>query len=79
MNVRSSSYSVLPAPLNSPPYLQAVRQEIRVLALTAGALSSVFLVGYSSIFVPISLDSFSERVTVEQTKVLEPPQIAVTP
>ena len=79
MNVRSSSYSALPAPLNSPPYLQAVRQEIRVLALTAGALSSLFLVGCSSIFVPISLDSFSERVTVEQTEVLEPPQIAVEP
>jgi hypothetical protein len=40
MNVRSRSYSALPAPLNSPQYLQAVRQEIRVLALAAGALFS---------------------------------------
>lgn len=79
MNVRYRSYSALPAPLNSPQYLQAVRQEIRVLALAAGAIFPVFLVGCSSIFVPISLDSFSERVTVEQTEVLEPPQIAVEP
>lgn len=79
MNVRYRSYSALPAPLNSPQYLQAVRQKIRVLALAAGAIFPVFLVGCSSIFVPISLDSFSERVTVEQTEVLEPPQIAVEP
>lgn len=76
MNVRSRSYSALPAPLNSPLCRQAVRQEIRVWPLAAGALSPVFLVGCSSIFVPISLDSFSERVTVERTEVLEPPQIA---
>jgi hypothetical protein len=79
MNVRPRSYSALPAPLNSPLYLQVVRQEIRVLARAAGAISPVFLVGCSSIFVPISLDSFSKRVTAERTEVLEPPQIAVEP
>ena len=79
MKVRSRCYSALPAPLNSPPYLQAVRQAIRVLTLAAGTISHVFLVGCSSIFVPISLDSISERVRVERTEALEPPQIAVEP
>jgi hypothetical protein len=79
MNVRSRSYSALPAPLYSSQYLQAVSQEIRVWSLAAGAIFPEFLVGCSSIFVPISLDSFAARVTVERTEVLEPPQIAVEP
>jgi hypothetical protein len=79
MNVRSRSYSALPAPVHSPPYLQAVRQEIRVRALAAGAISPLCLVGSSSIFIPIGLDSFTERVTVERTEVLDPPHIVVDP
>jgi hypothetical protein len=79
MTVRFPSYSALPAPLNSPRYLQAVRQVIRVSPQATEAVFPVFLVGCSPIFVPISPDLFSERVTVERTEVLEPPRIAVGP